>query len=248
MKSLFATLRLLTVLPVGRGAPAPPPHCGLFPVVGAFVGLFGVAAGAVAALAWGDPLTGIAVVSAWALVTGGLHLDGLADSCDALFSWQTRERKLEILRDSRVGVMGVLGLMGVLAFQVAALHALGQAWWIGALLAPVWGRQAAAHAIVFFPAARGDGIGATVHAGARPIHALAGTLLALTTAAGVAGTWGALAAVVVLPATHLASLGMCRALGGLSGDSYGALVELAQTVSLLWLSALTAHGVGLACG
>jgi len=247
VKALLGTLRLLTVLPLGSG-PATPPHGGLFPVVGAIVGSFGVAAGAVASQLWGPELTGIAVILAWILVSGGLHLDGLADSCDALFSWQSRERKLEILRDSRIGVMGALGLLGVLALQLAALRGLGQGWWVGALLAPVWGRWAAAYALALFPAARSEGMGAAVRAGSRPIHALTATAVALAASAALSAPWGALVPVALLPVTHAAARGMCRSLGGLSGDSYGALVELGHTVTLLWFSALVEHGARLGAG
>jgi adenosylcobinamide-GDP ribazoletransferase len=79
----------------------------------------------------------------------------------------------------------------------------------------------------------------------RPLHALGATLLALTVSAAVAVPGGAATLVIVLPVTHGAARGVCRSLGGLSGDSYGALVELAQTVTLLWLSGLAHHGVRL---
>lgn len=232
------------MLPLGSRTAAAP-HCGWFPAVGAVVGGCGAAAGAAAAGLWGSGLTELGVVLAWAAVSGGLHLDGLADSCDALFSWQSRERKLEILRDSRIGAMGALGLLGVLAVQLAALRGLGRAWWVGALLAPLWGRWAAAYGIARFPAARSDGMGAPVRAATRPAHALAATLAAVALGAAVSFPWGALALLAVLPLTHVAARGITRSLGGLTGDAYGALVELGQCAALLWLAALVHRGVPL---
>lgn len=147
-----------------------------FPVVGLLVGACSTAAGLAAAWLFGPPLHVIAAVAASAVVTGGLHLDGLADSADALFSWRSREKKLEILRDSRIGTMGAVALFLVLATKLGALHALGPYWWKAALLGPVWGRWSALYGIVAFPPARTDGLGAGVRAHLRAKHFIAATL------------------------------------------------------------------------
>ena len=130
-----------------------------FPVVGLFIGACGAGAGLLAGWLFGEPLRAVAVVVAWMIITWGLHLDGLADSADALFSWRSREKKLEIMKDSRIGTMGSLALISGVLLKVVALYSLGPFWWVGALLAPMWGRWSDIYGIFFFPAAREGGMG-----------------------------------------------------------------------------------------
>jgi adenosylcobinamide-GDP ribazoletransferase len=244
--ALGEAVRFLTILPWPGLAAADPARIArsvpAFPLVGLLIGAGATAAGFGAGWLFGAPLHAVAVVAAAAVITGGLHLDGLADSADALFSWQPRERKLEILRDSRIGTMGALALVLVLAVKLGALLALGDAWWRGALLAPVWGRWAAVCGLCGFPSARADGLGAGVRA-----HLAAGRFAAATAAALVIGglvcpPWGALVSLPVILTTWWAATAMTRSLGGLTGDSYGTLGEIGETLTLLGLVALRRHG------
>lgn len=213
-----------------------------FPLVGLLIGVSAVAAGVGAEWLFGVPLHAIATVGATAIITGALHLDGLADSADALFSWRPREQKLEILRDSRIGTMGALALLLVLAVKVGALLSLGPAWWQSALLAPVWGRWAAACGLFGFPSARPDGLGASVRAHVAAGRFAAATAIALAVGGFACSPWGALVGVPVALAVWWAAAAMTRSLGGLTGDSYGALGETAEVVTLLGLAALHHHG------
>jgi adenosylcobinamide-GDP ribazoletransferase len=213
-----------------------------FPAVGLLIGCSAVAAGFGAEWLFGAPLHAIAALGAKAVITGGLHLDGLADSADALFSWRPRERKLEILRDSRIGTMGVLALILVLAVKLGALLSLEATWWLGALVAPVWGRWGAACGLVGFPSARPDGLGANVRAHVGLGRFAAGTAVAVAIGGLVCPPWGALVGFPVGLAVWWTAAAMTRSLGGLTGDSYGALGETAEAVTLLGLAALHHHG------
>lgn len=239
-------VRFLTILPWPGLAASDPARIArsvaAFPPVGLLIGAGATAAGFGAEWLFGAPLHAVAAVTASAVITGGLHLDGLADSADALFSWQPRARKLEILRDSRIGTMGALALFLVLAVKLGALLALEAAWWRGALLAPVWGRWAAVCGLCGFPSARPDGLGAGVRA-----HLAAGRFAAATAAALVIGglicpPWGALVSLPVALITWWAAAAMTRSLGGLTGDSYGALGEMGEAVTMLGLVALHHQG------
>jgi adenosylcobinamide-GDP ribazoletransferase len=235
-------VRFLTAFPV----PGLPPmkettvarSMAAFPVVGLLIGACGVGAGLLAGWLWGEPLRAVAVVVAWMVVTWGLHLDGLADSADALFSWRPRERKLEIMKDSRVGTMGALALISVVLIKAGALYSLGPAWWAGALLAPVWGRWADIYGIFFFPAAREGGMGRGFHDRVRLRDFYLATAAALVAGILLAPPWGALAGLAVWAAAHLLARWMVRLLGGLTGDTYGALSETGEVVTLLTLLAL----------
>lgn len=239
-------VRFLTAVPV-PGLP-PMDEIGIarsmaaFPLVGLLIGVGGAAAGWIAHWLWGAPLHAIVLVIAWMLLTLGLHLDGIADSCDALFSWRSREQKLEIMKDSRIGTMGALGLLVIVLLKVGALLQLGSFWWMGALIAPMWGRWADIYGIFCFPAAREGGMGRTFHEQVRRTDFVIATLSALLLGAVLLPPWGALAGLVVWPIIHGLAQRMVAALGGLTGDTYGALAEVGEVVTLLALAALQRHG------
>ncbi len=245
LRDVGSAVRFLTVIP-WPGAPSSDSAAvaravWAFPCVGLLAGGCSAAAGLASGWLFGPPLHVIAAVAASSVVTGGLHLDGLADSADALFSWRSRERKLAILHDSRIGTMGVLALFLVLAGKLAALHVLGPDWWTAALLAPVWGRWAAVYGMLAFPPARPDGLGARLRAHLRVGHLVVPTVLALAFGAWLLPPGGALVGLLVLVLTHVAARAMTRSLGGLTGDTYGALSEIAEVAVLVTLVTLRRH-------
>jgi adenosylcobinamide-GDP ribazoletransferase len=240
VNALLEAIRFLTILPVPgqpasdeRGITAAIPW---FPAVGLLIGLLLLPVGWLAGWLWGDLVRAVLLVVAWGIVTGGLHLDGLSDTFDAVMSWRSRERKLEIMKDSRVGAMGALALIAVLLLKVAWLHAAGDGWWLALLLAPVWGRWADMYGIYRFPAARAGGLGRTFHAQVRQ-HDVVLSTLAVVLLSALVGQWhGLLAGVLVWGGTHLLARWWTRDLGGLTGDTYGALCELGETVALAALA------------
>jgi adenosylcobinamide-GDP ribazoletransferase len=240
--ALGEAVRFLTVLR-WPGSPSSDPArlaqaAAAFPAAGLLVGAVSVGAGMAAERLFGSPFAAVAAVAASAVVTGGLHLDGLADSCDALFSWRSREQKLEILRDSRIGTMGALALFFALAVKVAALTALGPLWWRAALIAPMWGRWSVVYGMARFPPARPDGLGASARAHLRASDFVWTTGLALLVGFGLLPPWGGLLGLVVLAAAWLMGRAMAQSLGGLTGDTYGALAEVAEGTTFLTLVAL----------
>ena len=247
LQPLGEALRFLTALPI-PGLPAMSEtsivrSMAAFPLAGLIIGVGGAGAGWIAGWLWGEPLRSITIVVTWMLLTLGLHLDGIADSCDALFSWRPRERKLEIMKDSRIGTMGALGLLAVVLLKVSALSSLGEQWWIGALLAPLWGRWADIYGIFWFPAAREGGMGRTFHEQVRRSDFAIATLSALLIGVAIAPPWGIAAGFVVWLVAHGLALRMVASLGGLTGDTYGALAEVGEVVALLTLAAAHHHGL-----
>lgn len=244
---LGEALRFLTAIPI----PGLPPSTessivrsmAAFPLAGLMIGIGGASVGWLGGWLWGEWLRSVVIVVAWMLLTLGLHLDGLADSCDALFSWRSRERKLEIMKDSRIGTMGALALIAIILLKVGALSALGSSWWAGALIAPLWGRWCDIYGIFWFPAAREGGMGRTFHEQVRRSDFAIATLSALTIGAVVLPPWGAIAVLIVWPIVHLLAQRMVASLGGLTGDTYGALSEIGEVVTLLLLAALYRHGL-----
>ena len=245
LQPLGEALRFLTAAPV----PGLPPMkeaniaraIAAFPLAGFVIGAFGAGVGWVSGWLWGPEIQTVAVVVAWMVATWGLHLDGLADSADALFSWRPRERKLEIMKDSRIGTMGALALIAGILLKVGALYSLGPAWWVGALLAPMWGRWADVYGIYGFPAASEGGMGRSFHDRVRRRDFVFATVFALLIGGAVLFPWGILVGLAVFLISYLLARWMVAALGGLTGDTYGALSEVGEVVALLALAALIRH-------
>jgi adenosylcobinamide-GDP ribazoletransferase len=239
---LGEALRFLTILPtpgmppmseegIGRGLP-------FFPLAGLVVGGLLVAAGAMLGLLWDDAVRAVGLVVMWGVITAGLHLDGLSDTFDGVMSWRSRERKLEIMRDSRIGAMGALALAAVLGLKVALLAGAGDAWWTAVLLAPVLGRWADVYGIVVFPPAREGGLGKSFQQMLGPRHFAFATGTALVLALAIGGVRGLLALLLVWAAAHALGRWWTNDLGGLTGDTYGAMCEIGEVVALATLTAL----------
>ncbi|MFF0293696.1 adenosylcobinamide-GDP ribazoletransferase [Kitasatospora sp. NPDC004614] len=210
------------------------------PVVGVVVG---VLAGAVGALvAWrGGALSGaVAVVAVGAVVTRGLHLDGVADVADGLGSGKPAEDALRIMKQSDIGPFGVLTLVLLMFAQVAVLAGqFGVSLWRGALAAAVAataGRVALAWGCLrSVPAARPGGLGAMVAGTVRPVSAVVVTLLVAGAAAAL--RWQCGVAVLLGSVVAAGLLRRCvRRFGGVTGDVLGALVETSATAALVALA------------
>ncbi|MFC8300034.1 adenosylcobinamide-GDP ribazoletransferase [Micromonospora orduensis] len=215
----------------------------LAPVVGALLGalLAGVLllVGALAA-----PLVAAGVtVGAAALLTRGLHLDGLADTVDALGSYRRGAAALEIMKKPDVGPFGVVALVVVLLVQAAALTELAGRSWTACLAAVVAATAAGRLGVTVacrrgVPAARPDGLGALVAGTVGPLALAAGAVtVALLAVPAVPGRpWQGPLAVVVALAVALALLHhVVRRLGGITGDALGATVEVVTTLVYLGL-------------
>jgi adenosylcobinamide-GDP ribazoletransferase len=214
------------------------------PLVGAALGLVlgGVALGL--RLAHAPALVlGAVVVALGVLLSRGLHLDGLADTVDALGSYAGRERALQIMKGPEVGPFGVAAIVLCLLIQAAAVASLAgrppPAALAGVVTATATGRLAVAWACrTGVPPARPDGLGALV-AGTVAAPAVAAGSLAVA-AAGLAAVpgrlWQGPVAVAVAVAVALLVLRHAvRRLGGVTGDVLGALVELTTTVAYVIL-------------
>jgi adenosylcobinamide-GDP ribazoletransferase len=234
-------LALLTILPTGhRPLPAMGP-AGLlaFPVVGLLVGLLWVAT-AVAGLAWWSPLVAAAlVIVVDAIVTGGFHLDGVADVGDVVGSRRRGPAALEIARDPSVGAIGAVTLTCVLVLRFALLTLAvteGGAW---ALLAvPVAGRAAMLHALRRCGPDERSLAHPLATATTAPVlvTALVATLAALTVT-GVAPGRTALAVAAAITLVEGGTWWWRHRIGSASGDLVGALGVSAELIVLLALTA-----------
>ena len=200
-----------------------------FPVVGLALGV------CLAAVAWlltsrvPAPLLGVVLVALLAGITGGLHLDGLGDVFDGLGGGHgDRARTLAIMRDSRVGAHGAVALILVLVAKVVAITGLvAHQDWRLLVAFPVVARWAVVPLVVWFPYGRPEGLGKSFNAqgSGREVAIATGILVVVGIWAGrrfIGPTLVALAVALALGAW------LQRRLGGLTGDVYGAAIELAE--------------------
>lgn len=185
-----------------------------------------------------DPyLTGVGVVIAWAALTGGLHLDGVADCGDGLLAAVPRARRLEILHDPRVGGFGAITLILLLLLKVGAV---AQSPGPALLLAPIWARWFMLW-VARGPQARAEGMGVRFAADLTPGVMGTALVVPLVVTAGVI-VWGEVTpAVLGIGVAALCAWGVGRMaqarLGGVTGDVYGLAIEVCETALLLAFAA-----------
>jgi adenosylcobinamide-GDP ribazoletransferase len=242
MKGLCAALGFLTVLPLPARWLGSEEDLGRsliwFPLVGALIGI----AAALLDLGLGMilPPTVVSVFTVLALLaaSGGLHMDGLADSADGFFSSRSRERMLEIMRDSRSGPMGVMAICGVLLLKVTTLAAVPAPLRPATIvLMPLAGRTALSVSLATLPYARDNGGLAGVFRSTRSQGLLAVALLTgcAWLLQGVPGLVTAAASLAVMSLLAAYSKGK---IGGFTGDTLGATCEITELIPALMAAAL----------
>lgn len=235
----LAALGLLTIAPLPRLAHRPPSAGTLAGFAGAGLLLGGALAGVEAALAPALPVLprSAVLLAALALLSGGMHLDGLADCADGLLGGATPEDRLRIMRDSRVGGFGVAAVVSVVLCEFAALAALGGPRLQALVVAVTASRSASALALGISTPARPDGLGRAYSVPHRGIGAAVAVLVAAAAGWLLLGVRGVIAvAASLLSAPAVAALAR-RRVGGMTGDAHGSVAELGLAVALLCLCA-----------
>ncbi|HEY8600392.1 MAG TPA: adenosylcobinamide-GDP ribazoletransferase [Thermomicrobiales bacterium] len=233
---MLIALGFLTALPVPRRTVTPTTlgrSLIFFPFVGLLVGFLLYGLDLVLAWVLPDGVRAACLLMVLIALTRGLHLDGLMDCCDGLFGGFTPERRLEIMRDSRVGAFGVLGAVVFLVMRYSGIAALDGGWrLVGLVLPPLLGRWAMAAAIVAYPYGRTEGMGADFKRAATPWQAGLATMAAAALGVTLWWPWGAVALLPAALVLILAARFILGRVGGMTGDCYGAINELVE-VSLL---------------
>ena len=224
-----AALQFLTLLPLGAPVVEPRWMLPYFAAAGLVIGgLLGAVDLAAAAL-WAPAVTAAVDVLFLMLITGALHLDGVADMADGLFAHHTPERALAIMKDSRVGAMGLVAVVATVLVKWTALTELGGARFACLLLVPAFARSGVAIAVHRLPYGRPEGgLGHPLFDAPITAADLAG-LLALCAAALLLGGRG----VLLIAAFFVLVTGITqfyhRRIGCITGDMLGALIEWTET-------------------
>ena len=238
MKSFILMLQFFTRIPINKTIDIKegdfPKGIVFFPLIGLIVGVInGIVYYFVSKIVGGFiPLILVLLVNA--IVTGALHLDGLADTCDGVFSARKRERMLEIMRDSAIGTNGMLGLFFLLILKLAFLDIVPKEIILPTIiLTPVVGRTVMATTIYRAKYARaGEGLGDLFIGKTTLKQTIITLIMGLVLSYGLLKLPGILCLTLVLPVGYMLQRFFTNKLGGLTGDLLGAINEVTELVSL----------------
>ena len=252
MKKLLNALRFMTFIPFPGYKHADLTAAGksasFFPVAGLFIGglLFLTAFAAGRFLSVLPAAAMVTVV--WVIITGGLHLDGLADLADGIGGGWDTESRLRIMKDSSIGTYGALALGVVLLLKTAFLYELIDSRQIFLIFVPAAARGTQVAAIRIFKPARNEGFGYIFKSSVGTADAVKAAAVSVIAGTAFLGIYG-----IIIPAASFlwilaAGKWISRRLGGLNGDAYGALCELTEVLILILLIVLVNTPLNLTSG
>jgi len=234
--SFLTAVRFLTIFPMpgvkeksleNLGSSLP-----YFPLVGLFLGVILAVLTYALELVLPLPVVSILLVIALVIMTGAHHIDGLIDTCDAMVAGKTREQRLQIMSDTRIGAFGIAGGCLILIAKYAVFYqAAGP---VNFLIAPALSRWALVSAILLFPSAKDHGMGHAARGGAKRGGFILATVITVVL---LVLLYGAVKGPLLIAALFLLICCICilftRMFGGLTGDNYGALIETGEVLTLI---------------
>ncbi len=244
--SFLAAIQFLTSIPVPLKRELSPEQLGrataYFPLVGLIIG--GILAGLNWLLLYILPASVVntLLIVALVILTGAMHLDGLADTCDGIAGHKTVEDRWRVMRDSRTGAFGVVGVVLLLLVEYVSLNHLNRFpaddYTVTAVLIfmPVASRWAMVYAIFAFPYARPEGLGSSYKKATRWPQFTIATLITVAIATALFMLFSYLGFIIIAGVgviTTVLALYLKHKFAGLTGDTYGAIDEVAEVTALL---------------
>jgi adenosylcobinamide-GDP ribazoletransferase len=235
-KNFFSALSFLTIFPTPRPGKEEIIRIGrsitYFPIVGLIIGIILAIVYYLSKLIFPLPVVAAILVTALAIISGAHHLDGLIDVCDTFVAGKTKEERLNIMSDTRIGTFGIVGVCLLLIVKSVTMMNISGIAIVVAF--PVISRWILCCLICIFPSAKTSGMGFGVKKDASYPAFLTATIISLliiVLCVGIVG--GPLLLLTSLICTGLIGLIMYRLFGGLTGDCYGALLEISEVLILL---------------
>jgi len=238
-------LRFLTIIPLLGRREISPEEVGrsivYFPLVGVIIGLILVGLNWLLGLALPLALVNVLLVVSLVVISGGLHLDGFVDTCDGIGGHKTVAERWAVMANSRAGAFGIIGVFLLLLVKYVSLNAVPAGWLMPTLLLmSIISRWAMVYAVFAFPYAKPSGLGKVFKQGASWLRFTIATVIALAIVVVVAQLTG----LVIMFGTWVIVMAIAFYLkgkfGGLTGDTYGAINEVAEVLVLI-LVCLLAH-------
>jgi adenosylcobinamide-GDP ribazoletransferase len=237
MQGLISAIRFITILPLGNPNTFDPVRMvPLFPVVGIILGVLLSAFDWVVLRLWSQPVAALLDVVFLVVVTGAFHLDGLGDTADGLLGHRSRDRALAIMKDSRIGVMGLVAILCGLSTKWGGIMTLDAHRHLLLIVVPAYARAGQLLGIRFLKYGRPDGgTGQALFRTSLPPTAFWGLLIpvALSFFLGWTGIWLNLIFVII---TGAILLYYHKRMGCITGDMLGAMTELLESMLFLLVS------------
>lgn len=243
MNSFFVALQFLTRLKIVNQTNWELSEFGKsvlsFPLVGCIIGLLTFAVYTLVSSFINSSLTMLILVVFEFLLTGGLHADGFMDTCDGLFSGRDRERKLEIMKDSRIGSNGVVGFVFLVLLKWQLLLGLDSQYMMFTLICmPLLSRYTLCLSITRYPYARPEGMG-KAFAQYAPTHTVLITTLLAIIPVFVFNLPYLYTLGIALLANYILNHYLVKHLGGVTGDTYGFVIEVTEIIILAFIVAMS---------
>ncbi len=206
-----------------------------YPLVGLIIGLGLLLLWKITSLIFPPLIVAAFLIAGEIFLTGGIHLDGFMDSMDGLLSGRNREKTLEIMKDSRIGSYAAVHLLTLLILKFAFFATLDpQVMPFILILYPALSRWALLAAILYFPYIRSEGLGKGLHENATHLFFIIEGLVLVIAAFFLLHWTGPLLCLSALLTSWLMGQRVTKILGGLTGDIYGAIIEICQLIILIF--------------
>ena len=236
MNAFIASLQFISAIPLGQPRPFDPQGIIIhFPLAGLAIGLVLALFDLFASALWPPLVASVLDVVLLAVITGAFHLDGLADTADGLYGQREPEKALTIMKDSRVGAMGLVAVACVLLTKTVAMGSIEHGRFLALMVVPAYARSAMIFGMRFLPYARGEtGTGSPFFE--TPLSAMDFKFLAAPVILSLFLGWRGLLLNLLFAATTVALIYLYRKkLDGITGDLLGAMTEIMEAVLFLGL-------------
>ena len=238
MNSFLIALQFITTLPIKTKLNYSEKNIAssmiYYPLVGTIIGFILVVFNLLLSKIIPDLLVNIILLIIWISLSGGIHLDGLADSFDGLFGGKDKKKILEIMRDSSIGVYGVLALFLILLLKYVLLIELPiQDKNMILMIAPTLSRLSMVLAVYYFPYARKEGFGKTYKLYLKRNHVILAFVWTVIISITLLFWQGIVLIITGLLFSFVISKFITNKIDGLTGDNYGAINEIVEVLTLL---------------
>ncbi len=234
MNRLRAAISFLTILPMGKSVTfAPPAMIPMFPVVGLIIGILLALFDQLAMRIFPNPAGAVLDVVFLIVITGALHVDGLGDAADGIFSHRSRERTMEIMKDSRIGTMGLVAIVCMLAMKSSSLAMMESHQFTALMIIPAYARASAIFGIRYLKYGRPEGgTGIDFFKSPLPFSALGWFLLPVLLSALLGLKCLLINATFVVTVAGILFFYKSK-LNCITGDMLGAMIETTEAVLFL---------------
>ncbi|MFC1913669.1 adenosylcobinamide-GDP ribazoletransferase [Chloroflexota bacterium] len=247
----LAALRFLTSIPLPLKREPSPEELGrsvpYFPLVGLIIGLILAGLNWLLRLVLPPMVVDALIIAALVIITGALHLDGFADTCDGIAGHKDVEDRWRVMRDSRAGAFGIVGIVMLLLVKYVSLSSIPETVMMATLLfMPMASRWAMVYAIFVYPYARPSGLGKVFKQGTRWAGFTVATIIIVVVAVVLIPLFGLSGIVVILGVwviTAIFAAYLKSKFSGLTGDTYGAINEVAEVFALILILLLVRLGL-----